>query len=195
MVGRHPFHMAGEKYITAMRDGAEALPLLIPALSEPVPPDQLIAAVDGFLFTGSPSNVSPKFYAGLAPRDGVLLDENRDVTTLPLLRAAIAAGKPVLCLCRGFQELNVAFGGSLLQHIHEIPGRHDHREDKDAELDMQYGPAHEVRVAEAGLLARLVGARSLSRQFAARPGDRPTRAGSACGRGGAGRHHRGPLEA
>jgi putative glutamine amidotransferase len=152
--------MAGEKYITALRDGAGAVPLLIPVLPEPIPPDELLAAADGFLFTGSPSNVSPTCYAGNSPREGVLLDENRDATTLPLLKAAVAAGAPVLCLCRGFQELNVAFGGSLLQHLHEIPGRRDHREDKDADLDVQYGPAHEVRVAEDGLLARLVTARA-----------------------------------
>lgn len=160
MVGRHPFHMVGEKYITAMRDGAAALPLLIPVLPEPIPASDLLAAVDGFLFTGSPSNVSPKRYAGIPAREGVLLDENRDATTLPLLKAAVAAGAPVLCLCRGFQELNVAFGGTLHQHVHEVPGRNDHRENKDAELDVQYGPAHEVTVAHGGLLARLVGERT-----------------------------------
>lgn len=157
MMGAHPFHMAGEKYITAMRDGAGTLPLLIPVLPDPIPTSDLMAAVDGFLFTGSPSNVSPKFYAGNPPRDGVMLDVHRDATTLPLLKAAVAAGVPVLSVCRGFQELNVAFGGSLHQHVHEIPGRGDHREDKDADLDVQYGPAHEVTVAPGGLLARLVG--------------------------------------
>jgi putative glutamine amidotransferase len=160
MVGPHPFDMVGEKYITAMRDGAGTLPLLIPVLPEPIPASELLATVDGFLFTGSPSNVSPKLYAGTPPREGVLLDENRDATTLPLLKAAVAAGAPVLCLCRGFQELNVAFGGTLHQHVREVPGRDDHREDKDAELDVQYGPVHEVTVARGGLLARLVGERT-----------------------------------
>jgi putative glutamine amidotransferase len=162
MVGAHPFHMAGEKYITAVRDAAGSLPLLIPVLGDPIPPAELLAAVDGLLFTGSPSNVAPARYAGAPPRECVLLDENRDGTTLALLRAAIDAATPVLCVCRGFQELNVAFGGSLLQHLYEVPGRQDHREDKDAELDVQYGPAHDVHVGEGGLLARLVGRRSFS---------------------------------
>lgn len=157
MVGPHPFHMAGEKYITAMRDGAGAIPLLIPVLPQPIAVSDLLASVDGFLFTGSPSNVSPQFYAGNPPREGVLLDANRDATTLPLLKAAVDARAPVLCVCRGFQELNVAFGGTLYQHVHEVAGRSDHREDKDAELDVQYGPAHDVTVAAGGLLARLVG--------------------------------------
>jgi putative glutamine amidotransferase len=160
MVGHHPFHMAGEKYITAIRDAAGAMPLLIPVLSDPIAPQELLATFDGFLFPGSPSNVSPGRYEGTPARADVLLDENRDATSIPLLMAAIGAGAPVLCICRGFQELNVALGGTLFQHVHEIPGRHDHREDKEAELEAQYGPAHEVRVTDDGLLAQLSGRRS-----------------------------------
>jgi putative glutamine amidotransferase len=156
MLGAHPFHIVGEKYITAVRDGAGALPVLIPALDPPVPPQELLAALDGFLFTGSPSNVSPKRYGGPSPREGVLQDEHRDATTLPLLEAAIASGKPTLCVCRGFQELNVALGGTLFQHVHEIAGRSDHRENHAAPLDEQYGPAHDVQVQEGGLLAQIV---------------------------------------
>lgn len=156
MVGAHPFHMVGEKYIAAMHDAAEALPFLIPVLEPPLAVADLLECVDGFLFTGSPSNVSPRHYGGASPREGVLLDEKRDMTTLPLLKAAIAAGAPVLCLCRGFQELNVAFGGTLHQHVQEVEGRIDHRENRNADLDIQYGPAHEIRVAEGGLLSQLV---------------------------------------
>lgn len=155
MVGPHPFHMAGEKYIAAAREPAGAVPLLIPVLGQPIPAGDILATVDGLLFPGSPSNVSPANYDGAQAREGVLLDPNRDATTLPLLDAAIAAGTPVLCICRGFQELNVALGGSLLQHVHEVEGRRDHREDKNADLDIQYGPAHDVHVQEGGLLSRI----------------------------------------
>jgi putative glutamine amidotransferase len=134
------------------------MPLLIPVLSPAIPPEELVANLDGFLFTGSVSNVAPKHYGGAAPRDGVLQDERRDDTTLPLLKAAIAAGKPVLCVCRGFQELNVAFGGTLHQHVQEIPGRSDHREDTDAPLDTQYAPVHSVSVLPGCLFADIVGA-------------------------------------
>ncbi|HVZ90196.1 MAG TPA: gamma-glutamyl-gamma-aminobutyrate hydrolase family protein [Rhizomicrobium sp.] len=158
MVGKHPFHMVGEKYIAAVRDGAGATPLLIPVLSNPIPPEELFADVDGFLFTGSPSNVAPKHYGGSRPRDGVLQDEARDETTLPLIRAAIAAGKPALCICRGFQELNVALGGTLHQHVQEIPGRSDHRENSEAPLEEQYGPAHSISVLPGCLLADILGA-------------------------------------
>ena len=156
MLGPHPFHVAGDKYIRAVRESTGAVPLLIPSLATPIPPEELLATLDGLLFTGSPSNVAPRQYNGTAPREGVLQDENRDGTTLPLLKAAIAAGTPTLCLCRGFQELNVAMGGSLHQHVHELEGRLDHREDLSAPLDEQYGPAHEVQVVEGGLLASIV---------------------------------------
>src|ERR1700742_2351846 len=158
MVGKHPFHMVGEKYITAIRDGAGATPLLVPVLAPPIETEALLASCDGFLFTGSPSNVAPKHYAGPAPREGVLQDERRDDTTLPLLKAAIAAGKPVLCVCRGFQELNVAFGGTLHQHVQEVAGRSDHRENPDAPLEEQYGPAHTISVNPGCLLADILGA-------------------------------------
>lgn len=156
MMGAHPFSLAGDKYIAAVRDGANALPLLVPALDPAIPPEEVLAAVDGLFFTGSPSNVSPAHYQGPPPREGVLQDALRDATTLPLLTAAIAAGKPVFCVCRGFQELNVALGGTLFQHLYEVPGRFDHREDKQAPLDVQYGPAHDVTVADGGILARLI---------------------------------------
>src|SRR5580692_3193112 len=156
MVGPHPFHMAGEKYITAVRDGANATPLLVPVLSPAIPADDILRIADGLFFTGSPSNVSPKLYGGPSPREGVLQDEHRDSTTMPLLNAAIEAGKPVFCVCRGFQELNVALGGTLHQHLQEIEGRLDHREDKNADLDTQYGPAHDMIVEEGGVFARLL---------------------------------------
>jgi putative glutamine amidotransferase len=152
--------MAGEKYIMAVRDGAGVMPFLIPVLAEPIPPADILAGIDGLFFTGSPSNVAPRHYGGTPPREGVLQDENRDMTTLPLLQAAIAAGKPLFCVCRGFQELNVALGGTLHQHIHEQQGLSDHREDASAPLDAQYGPAHEVRVEEGGLLSKIIADRS-----------------------------------
>jgi putative glutamine amidotransferase len=162
MVGPHPFHMVGEKYITALRDGACVLPMLLPVLSPAIAPSEILSAVDGLFFTGSPSNVSPRLYGGPSPREGVLQDEHRDETTLPLLNAAIEMGKPVFCVCRGFQELNVALGGTLHQHLQELPGRIDHREDKNAPLDVQYGPAHDVTVHEGGILARLLPERRFS---------------------------------
>lgn len=157
VVGPHPFHMAGEKYIAAIREGTCALPLLIPVLDAPIAPAEIVASVDGLLFTGSYSNVAPRRYGGPAPRAGVLQDEHRDATALPLMQAAIEVGLPSFCICRGFQELNVVLGGSLHQHLEEVPGRFNHSEDKSAPLNEQYGPAHDVRLTTGGLLATLLG--------------------------------------
>jgi len=149
-------HQANDEYIAAILGGAGALPLLLPSTDTPLRSADLLAAVDGLLFTGAPSNVAPFHYGGDL-RPGTELDETRDATTLPLLRAAIQGGKPVLAICRGFQELNVALGGSLHQHLHEIPGRLDHREPANVAHDAEYAPAHPIAMVPGGLLARLSG--------------------------------------
>ncbi|HVE10798.1 MAG TPA: gamma-glutamyl-gamma-aminobutyrate hydrolase family protein [Paraburkholderia sp.] len=157
MIGAHPSHAAGEKYLAAVIDGAEALAFIVPALGYRQAPADLIAAVDGLLFTGSYSNVEPHRYGGAASAAGTPHDAARDATTLPLLKTAIDAGVPVLAICRGFQELNVAFGGTLHQSVHDIDGYHDHRENKQHDIDTQYAPSHALRIAEGGLLHRLAG--------------------------------------
>ncbi|HEY0266679.1 MAG TPA: gamma-glutamyl-gamma-aminobutyrate hydrolase family protein, partial [Rhizomicrobium sp.] len=113
--------------------------------------------LDGIILTGSRSNVQPSLYGGPPHAEGTPEDAQRDGVTLPLIRAALAAGLPVLAICRGFQELNVALGGTLHQAVHEIPGRLDHREPCDATLDVEYAPAHAIAIASNGLLARLSG--------------------------------------
>jgi putative glutamine amidotransferase len=153
--------MVGEKYIAAIRDATGLLPFLIPVLDKPMPSREILKSVDGLLFTGSYSNVAPHLYGGAAARDGVLQDAFRDNTTLPLMEAAIDAGVPALCICRGFQEMNVALGGTLHQHLEEVPGRADHRENKSATLDEQYGPAHEVALTRGGILSTITGKEKL----------------------------------
>jgi len=155
VLGHHAFHMVGEKYIAAIREATGLLPLLIPVLDKAIPVSEILESVDGLLFTGSYSNVAPHRYGGATPRDGVLQDELRDGTTLPLMKAAIDAGVPILCICRGFQELNIVLGGTLHQHLEEVPGRADHREDKNATLEEQYGPAHEITLTEGGMLSAI----------------------------------------
>jgi len=157
LYGKHYFHMAGEKYIEAVAAGANAVPVLIPALGSEIDLPSLLDACDGLLLTGSASNVEPHHYGGPASEPGTLHDPNRDATTLPLIPRAIAAGLPVLAICRGFQEMNVAFGGTLYQRLHEVPGYLDHREDESTSLDVQYGPAHEVLLEPGGTLRKIAG--------------------------------------
>ncbi|MFG0382597.1 gamma-glutamyl-gamma-aminobutyrate hydrolase family protein [Pseudomonas sp. zbq_18] len=152
-VGLHPNHIVGDKYVRAVAVGAGGLPLVIPALGELIDQDTLLASVDGLLFTGSPSNVEPHHYSGPASVAGTQHDSCRDATTLPLIRKAIDAGIPVLGICRGFQEINVAFGGSLHQRVQEVAGMMDHREPADEPVEVQYAPRHAVRVQAGGVLA------------------------------------------
>lgn len=162
MLDAHAFHAVGEKYITPLLHIAGALPLLIPSLGEELGMDALLGELDGILFTGSPSNVEPRHYGGEASREGTLHDPPRDATTLALIPRAIAAGVPVLGICRGFQEMNVARGGTLWQHVHEVPGKRVHHEDLSQPLDVQYGPAHEVTLAAGGVLERIAGAQRIT---------------------------------
>jgi len=154
-IGLHPSHVVGEKYIAAIVDGSQALAMLLPAFGERQAAQDVLAAVDGLLFTGSYSNVEPHRYGGEPHEAGTLYDTARDSTTLPLLRAAIKAGVPVLAVCRGFQEMNVAFGGTLHQSVHTSPDFADHRENKADSLDVQYAPSHSIWLAPGGLLQRL----------------------------------------
>ncbi len=153
----HPFHVVGEKYITAIRDGADALPFLIPALGNTIDAEAVLRRVDGILLTGSPSNVEPHHYDGEPSNPGTLHDPHRDETTLPLLELALEKGVPVFAVCRGFQELNVVLGGTLHQNVHEVEGYRSHKENPDDPLDVQYGPSHEVHLVEGGLLRNLAG--------------------------------------
>jgi len=148
--------MVGEKYINAVAAGAHALPVLVPAIGPELDLGALLEVCDGLMLTGSASNVEPHHYGGPASEPGTLHDPSRDATTLPLIPQAIAAGLPVLAICRGFQEMNVAYGGTLHQRLHEV-GFSDHREDESMPLEVQYGPAHEVLLEPGGLLRRIAG--------------------------------------
>jgi len=156
--GPHPFHMVGEKYLKAIVDAADALPLMTPVLADDVDVDELLAQFDGIFLTGSYSNVEPHHYDGEPSDEGTLHDPHRDAVTLPLAKRALETGVPLLAVCRGFQELNVALGGTLHQKVHEVPGYHNHLENKDDPLDVQYGPSHPVSFPEGSLLRELVGA-------------------------------------
>ena len=154
----HPFHVVGEKYLQAIIDGADALPLMIPVMAEHIHIDELLQQVDGVFLTGSLSNVEPHHYDGAPSEPGTLHDPHRDATTLPLARAVLESGVPLMAVCRGFQELVVALGGTLHQKVHEVEGYHDHRENPDDPIDVMYGPSHPVDLVEGGMLHRMAGA-------------------------------------
>jgi len=164
-------HSTPARYAEALIGGSEALPIMIPPMGESQL--ALLDRIDGLLIPGSASNVHPSHYGTSESLTPDKHDPARDATTLPLIRTAIARGIPVLAICRGIQELNVALGGTLLQNVHDIPGRRDHRGGKGP-LDVAYGPKHAVSVT--GALGRIVGAdqikvNSIHSQAIDRPGE------------------------
>ena len=160
LIGRHRYQAVGEKYVRALVDGAGAIPLLIPALSPPLPLRELLEQLDGLFLTGAYSNIEPHHYGDEPSYPGNLHDPARDATNLALVPLAIEMRLPILAVCRGMQEVNVALGGTLHQKVQEVHGLDDHREDDAAPLDEQYGPSHFVRLA--GSLARMAGSDSVA---------------------------------
>lgn len=161
LLGNHYFHCVGEKYLIAIVEAADCMPVVIPSLGYGERLNTLVSQLDGVLLPGSPSNVEPHHY-GAPSEPGTLHDPQRDATTLPLIPKIVAAGMPLLAICRGFQEMNVAYGGTLWSKLHEVPGHNDHRDDESLPLDKQYGPAHQVALSEGGLLHSIAGSDSIS---------------------------------
>lgn len=155
-IGHHRYQAVGEKYVRAVVEAAGAIPVMIPSMSPPLPLRELLERLDGLFLTGSYSNIEPHHYSGPASYPGNLHDPARDATSLTMVQLAVEMRLPVLAVCRGMQEVNVALGGTLHQKVHDVSGLNDHREDESAELDVQYGPGHPV--ALSGGLARIAGA-------------------------------------
>jgi putative glutamine amidotransferase len=153
----HPFHMVGEKYLKAIIEAADAVPLIIPVLADHLAIDELVDQVDGVMLTGSPSDIEPHHYGHDDDDPDALRDPHRDALTLPIAKHALETGVPLFAVCRGFQELNIVMGGTLHQKVHEVEGYHMHKENPADPLDVQYGPSHPVKLMEGGLLSRLAG--------------------------------------
>jgi putative glutamine amidotransferase len=160
MIGLLPFHAVGDKYIAAAAGGTGGSVILIPALGDARTIMSVLDMVDGILLPGSPSNIEPSHYGEGASRPGTKHDPARDALTLPLIPLLIQSAVPVLGVCRGFQEMNVAMGGALYQHVHEELGFHDHREPESDDLNVQYGPSHRVDFPEQGLMRQWLNGQS-----------------------------------
>lgn len=152
VINGEPQHATPTRYGAALMGAAGAIPVLLPPLGEAML--AVLDRLDGLLLSGSSSNVHPELYGTDTSVTPGKHDQFRDGTTLPLVRAAIARGMPVLAICRGIQELNVAMGGTLHQQVHGVDGRADHRAG-GGELDHQFRMKHHVHVS--GQLAQIIG--------------------------------------
>ena len=157
----YPAHAAGTMNSDAVSAVCGAMPLIVPSDPKYVSVDELMAVCHGFVFTGGRPNVHPSEYGEAETEAHGAFDQARDAITLPLIRACVAAGLPILAICRGFQELNVAMGGSLYPEIRDLPGRDNHRMPPDGTMEEKFAMRHIVTVTEGGPFHRVFGKREV----------------------------------
>lgn len=160
-LGGGHWHVTRATYVEAALLGAGALPVMLPSLGGDLDLEGVLDRVDGVLVTGAEANVHPSLYGVEPTASHEPFDPARDATTLPLIRATLARDLPMLAICRGHQELNVALGGTLATEIQTLPGRMDHRAPVLPTEDEQYGIRHPVDLVAGGRLAEICGAASI----------------------------------
>src|SRR5438105_2428346 len=151
------FHSLGDKYARAVAEISRCLPVMIPSLAEAMDLDALLDHFDGIVMTGAISNVHPPHYGAEPTSEHEPYDHSRDSLTLRLIKAVLERGIPLFCICRGYQELNVALGGTLETELQRGEGRLDHRSRKVDDLDVKYGPVHPIAIARGGVLENILG--------------------------------------
>ena len=174
---QYPVHAGGVMNSAAVREVSGAMPLIVPTDPNLVTVEELRRACDGFVFTGGRANVHPSEYGETETEAHGQFDPARDAITLPLIRECVAEGQPILAICRGFQELNVAMGGSLYPEIRDLPGRDNHRMPPDGTLEEKFELRHDVTLTEGGVFHRIFGAsvvrtNTLHGQGIKKPGER-----------------------
>lgn len=152
LISNYIQHATPARYGAALIAASNAIPVLIPPEGEAML--TLLDRLDGVMFNGSPSNVAPMRYGADFDATPDFHDPERDATTLPLIRAVLERGMPMLCICRGLQELNVTLGGTLFQEVHNVPGRMDHRAGEGTR-DQLFALKHSVKLS--GTMARISG--------------------------------------
>jgi putative glutamine amidotransferase len=157
----YPVHAVGHMNTRAISDVAQAIPMIVPTDPAVVTIEELMSVCDGFLFTGGRPNVHPEEYGEVPTAAHGDFDRDRDGIALPLIRACVANGQPILGICRGFQEVNVAMGGTLHPEIRELPGRDNHRMPPDGTLEEKFELRHEVTFSKDGPFQQLMGAQTV----------------------------------
>lgn len=147
---QYPVHAGGSMNSEAVANVSNCLPVVIPTNPRFMCVQELVETFDGFVLTGARANVHPEEYGETATAAYGDFDRARDAIVLPLVRACVERGLPFLGVCRGFQDVNVAMGGSLYPEIRDLPGRDNHRMPPDGTLEEKFELRHEVTVSEGG---------------------------------------------
>jgi putative glutamine amidotransferase len=173
----YPAQTTGLMNIEPIMEICNAISIVIPGVPENATTDELINICDGFIFTGGRPNVHPKFYGKTATKVHGDFDIGRDQVVIPLIKKCEKIGKPILGICRGFQEFNVAFGGSLHPEIRDLPGRMNHRMPPDGTLEEKFALRHEVTFLKGSIFENIfceskIDVNSLHGQGIDEPGDR-----------------------
>ncbi|MGR3624168.1 gamma-glutamyl-gamma-aminobutyrate hydrolase family protein [Pseudophaeobacter sp.] len=158
---QYPAHAGGTMNSEAVAEVSGCMPLLIPSDPRFLSVDELLETFDGFLLTGGRPNVHPNEYGEDETAAHGAFDRARDAIVLPLVRACVERGQPFLGICRGFQEVNVAMGGTLYPEIRDLPGRMNHRMPPDGTLEEKFALRHPVKMAEDGVFHQLFGAQEV----------------------------------
>jgi putative glutamine amidotransferase len=153
----YPVHAGGTMNSEAVAEVSGCIPLIIPSDPRYVSVPELLDLCDGFLLTGGRPNVHPSEYGEDETPGHGAFDRNRDAITLPLVRACVERGQPFLGICRGFQEVNVAMGGTLYPEIRDLPGRMNHRMPPEGTIKEKFALRHPVRFTEGGVFHHLMG--------------------------------------
>ena len=154
----YPTHAVGTINSAAIAEVAGCMPLLIPTDPKFVSTAELMDACDGFLFTGARANVHPSHYGEAETPAHGDFDHDRDAVTLPLVKACVAAGQPILGVCRGLQEVAVAMGATLHAEVRDLPGRDNHRMPPDGTLAEKFALRHDVTFTKGGRFHQMMGA-------------------------------------
>ncbi|MFN4057488.1 MAG: gamma-glutamyl-gamma-aminobutyrate hydrolase family protein [Roseinatronobacter sp.] len=158
---QYPAFACGRMNSEAIAHVAGCLPLVVPSDPRLVSVAELLDVCDGFLLTGGRPNVHPEEYGEPETPAHGAFDRERDAVVLPLIRACVERGQPILGVCRGFQEVNVAMGGTLYPEIRDLPGRMNHRMPPDGTLEEKFALRHPVRFTSGGVFHRLMGAQEV----------------------------------
>ena len=155
---QYPAYAAGEMNVEAVAQVCDCTPVIVPTDPRFVQTADLLEMCDGFVFTGGRANVHPEEYGEEPTEAHGTFDRARDRVALPLIRALVERGQPMLAICRGFQEVNVAMGGSLYPEIRDLPGRDNHRMPPDGTLEEKFELRHWVGFTPGGPFAQILGA-------------------------------------